>query len=195
MTPERFEARQSIYREMLKTSGFARKTERLSAGIVAALDGASVSRCCVRRRRRRSICKLEPKEVFDAYNTGPLRPGLPARAAARRKPARGSSRSRREYIPFEYWDTHNNGHDRAGEAEEADRPPNRAAGAAISKNAVCSTARSSCSPASSAATRWSKAQPDNPSEPGIDLRDQPDDAHRTQALRHAPPLHRRGLAC
>ncbi len=55
---------------------------------------------------------LEPKEHFDAYNTGRFGQGC----LLARRLIEGGARYvevTSEYIPFVYWDTHENGHDRA----------------------------------------------------------------------------------
>ena len=68
--------------------------------------------CCDRRRPRRSISSLEPKESFDEYNTGRFGQGC---LLARRLVEAGARyvEVTSEYIPFVYWDTHENGHQRA----------------------------------------------------------------------------------
>src|SRR5262249_60492660 len=55
---------------------------------------------------------LEPKAVFDAYNTGRFGQGC---LLARRLIESGARyvEVTSEYIPFLYWDTHENGHERA----------------------------------------------------------------------------------
>ena len=46
-----------------------------------------------------------------------------------------------EYIPFLNWDTHENGHTRTAEMKQMIDAPDRAARAATSRSAACSTAR------------------------------------------------------
>ena len=55
---------------------------------------------------------LEPKKTFDAYNTGRFGQGC---LLARRLVEAGARyvEVTTEYIPFRYWDTHENGHERA----------------------------------------------------------------------------------
>src|SRR5438045_6909535 len=62
--------------------------------------------------------KLESKETYDAYNTG--RFGLGCRLARRLTEAGARFiEVTTEYIPFEYWDTHDNGHTRTIELKRA----------------------------------------------------------------------------
>ena len=95
---------------------------------------------------------LEPKKSFDAYNTGRFGQGC---LLARRLVEAGARyvEVTSEYIPFVYWDSHENGHERADGDEEAHRRARSRSSFATSRSAGCSIARSSCSPASSAATR------------------------------------------
>ena len=95
---------------------------------------------------------LEPKTSFDAYNTGRFGQGC---LLARRLVEAGARyvEVTSEYIPFVYWDSHENGHERADGDEEADRRAGRAADSRSRASAACSIAPWSCSPASSAATR------------------------------------------
>jgi hypothetical protein len=121
MTPQRFEARQSLYREMLKTSGFAGKSsDYQQESILRSMEQAyallrSPDAAAFDLRR-------EPKESFDAYNTGRFGQGC---LLARRLTEAGARfiEVTSEYIPFEYWDTHKDGHTRAAAMKkEIDRP-------------------------------------------------------------------------
>ena len=65
---------------------------------------------------------LEPKESFDKYNTGRFGQGC---LLARRLVEAGARyiEVTSEYIPFVYWDTHENGHQRAADMKKViDRP-------------------------------------------------------------------------
>ena len=66
---------------------------------------------------------LEPKQNFDAYNTGRFGQGC---LLARRLVEAGARyvEVTTEYIPFRYWDSHENGHERADD-DEADRSTRR----------------------------------------------------------------------
>jgi hypothetical protein len=60
---------------------------------------------------------LEPKESFDAYNTGRFGQGC----LLARRLVEGGARYvevTSEYIPFVYWDTHENGHQRAADMKK-----------------------------------------------------------------------------
>jgi hypothetical protein len=65
---------------------------------------------------------LEPKKSYDVYNTGRFGKGC---LLARRLTEAGARfiEVTSEYIPFRFWDTHENGHERAaGMKEQIDRP-------------------------------------------------------------------------
>src|SRR5258708_18963267 len=65
---------------------------------------------------------LEPKESFDAYNTGRFCQGC----LLARRLIEGGARYvevTSEYIPFVYWDTHENGHQRAADMNKLLDPP------------------------------------------------------------------------
>ena len=65
---------------------------------------------------------LEPKKSYDIYNTGRFGMGC---LLARRLTEAGARfiEITSEYIPFRFWDTHENGHERAaGMKEQIDRP-------------------------------------------------------------------------
>jgi hypothetical protein len=69
MTPERFTARQALYREMLKTSGFAEKAGDFQQE--ALLRSMEQAYALLRSPEAAAFdLKLEPKESYDAYNTG-----------------------------------------------------------------------------------------------------------------------------
>src|SRR5579871_4987026 len=61
---------------------------------------------------------LEPKKTFEAYNTGRFGQGC---LLARRLVEAGARfvEVTTEYIPFRYWDTHENGHERAAKMKES----------------------------------------------------------------------------
>ena len=121
MTPERFEARQALYREMLKRSGFAGKsTDYQQESMLRSMEQAYA----LLRSPEAAAFDLqkEPKESYAAYNTGRFGQGC---LLARRLAESGARfiEVTSEYIPFEYWDTHNNGHERLKQMKrEIDRP-------------------------------------------------------------------------
>ncbi|MCE9611773.1 MAG: DUF1501 domain-containing protein [Chthoniobacter sp.] len=121
MTPERFTARQALWREMLKTSGFAEKAGDFQQE--ALLRSMEQAHALLRSPEAAAFdLKLEPKESYDAYNTGRFGQGC---LLARRLVEAGARfiEVTSEYIPFEGWDTHHTGHDRAGQMKkQIDRP-------------------------------------------------------------------------
>jgi hypothetical protein len=94
---------------------------------------------------------LEPKASFDAYNTGRFGQGC---LLARRLVEAGARyvEVTSEYIPFVYWDSHENGHERATAMKKLTTRRSRSS-SAISTSAGCSIARLSSSRANSAVTR------------------------------------------
>ena len=104
VTPERFEARQALYREMLKTSGFADKSSDYQQE--SMLRSMEQSYALLRSPEAAAFdLKAESKDVYDAYNTGRFGLGC---LLARRLAESGARfiEVTSEYIPFEYWDTH-----------------------------------------------------------------------------------------
>ena len=121
MTPERFEARQALYREMLKTSGFAEKSSDYQQE--SMLRSMEQSYALLRSPEAAAFdLKAESKEVFDAYNTSRFGLGC---LLARRLVESGARfiEVTSEYIPFENWDTHKDGHERlVKQKQQIDRP-------------------------------------------------------------------------
>jgi hypothetical protein len=121
VTPERFEARQSLYREMLKASGFAGKSSDYQQE--SMLRSMEQSYALLRSPEAAAFdLKAESKDTFDAYNTGRFGLGC---LLARRLAESGARfiEVTSEYIPFEYWDTHKDGHERlVKQKQEIDRP-------------------------------------------------------------------------
>jgi hypothetical protein len=121
MTPERFEARQSLYREMLKKSGVAEKSSDYQQhSLIRSMEQAYG---LLRSPEAKAFdLSLEKKESYDAYNTGRFGLGC---LLARRLTEAGARfiEVTSEYIPFEYWDTHKDGHTRLAEMKkQIDRP-------------------------------------------------------------------------
>jgi hypothetical protein len=124
MTDGRFRARYERYRKLVEASPIAKygsdyqqdslersleKAHRLvTSGVAKAFD-----------------LSLEPKATYDAYNTG--RFGLGCLLA--RRLTEGGARFievTTEYVPFRYWDTHENGHQRTiGMKQSIDVPVSR----------------------------------------------------------------------
>jgi hypothetical protein len=118
---QRFASRRQLFERLLAQEpvyqyGGAFQRE----AVVKSLDSAD-------RLLRSSAAKafdlsLEPKESFDRYNTGRFGQGC---LLARRLIEAGARyvEVTSEYIPFVYWDTHENGHQRAADMKKIiDRP-------------------------------------------------------------------------
>lgn len=121
MTAERFEARQALYREMLKKSGTVDvASDYQQASLLRSMEQAYA---LLRSPEAKAFdLSLEKKEAYDAYNTGRFGQGC---LLARRLAEAGARfiEVTSEYIPFEYWDTHKDGHDRAATMkQQIDRP-------------------------------------------------------------------------
>jgi hypothetical protein len=121
MTDGRFRARYERYRRLVEASPIVNygsdyqqeslersleKAHRLvTSGVAKAFD-----------------LSLEPKKVYDLYNTGRFGLGC---LLARRLTEAGARfiEVTTEYVPFRYWDTHENGHERAaGMKQSIDAP-------------------------------------------------------------------------
>jgi len=124
MSDGRFRARYERYRKLVEASPIAKygsdyqqeslersleKAHRLvTSGVAKAFD-----------------LSLEPKAVYDSYNTGRFGLGC---LLARRLTEAGARfiEVTTEYVPFRYWDTHENGHERTiGMKQSIDAPVSR----------------------------------------------------------------------
>jgi len=170
VTPERFEARQALYREMLKTSGFAEKaTGYQQDSLVRSMEEAYA---LLRSPEAKAFdLSLEEKPIYDAYNTGRFGLGC---LLARRLVEAGARfiEVTSEYIPFEYWDTHKDGHDRAAKMkQQIDRPIAQLVRDLEARGLLDRTMIILASEFSRDAML--EGAPDNPTEPGLDLRTLP----------------------
>lgn len=121
MTPGRFENRRKFYERLVQESpivqhgsGYQRES------LLRSLDNAH--RLLSSPAAEAFDLSLEPKESYDAYNTGRFGRGC---LLARRLCEQGARfiEVTTEYVPFEYWDTHENGHERLAKLKkEVDRP-------------------------------------------------------------------------
>ena len=117
----RFRSRRSLYQELLAQEpiyqdGSDFQRESLVRAIAAA------HRLLTSDSAKAFDLSLEPKKIFDVYNTGRFGQGC---LLARRLVEAGARfvEVTTEYIPFRYWDTHENGHDRAARMkQEIDSP-------------------------------------------------------------------------
>jgi len=110
MSPSRFERRDAFYRKLLASSAIGRYgSEYQKDSLLRSLDNAH--RLLSSPAARAFDLSLEPRAIYDRYNTGRFGLGC---LLARRLTEAGARfiEVTTEYIPFEYWDTHENGHTR-----------------------------------------------------------------------------------
>jgi hypothetical protein len=121
MSPERFEARYRQYRELVMRSplgehGSGYQQESMIRGMENAY------RLLKSPERKAFYLAEEPRESYDQYNVSRFGLGC---LLARRLVESGARfiEVTTEYVPFEGWDTHENGHTRAAKMKESvDRP-------------------------------------------------------------------------
>lgn len=107
---QRFRTRRQLFEKLLgqePVSQYGSDFQRTS--LIKALDGAD--RLLNSPSARAFDLSLEPRKTFDAYNTSRFGQGC---LLARRLVEAGARyvEVTSEYIPFVYWDTHENGHER-----------------------------------------------------------------------------------
>jgi hypothetical protein len=121
MTPERFEARQQRYKELIKRSPLGELASDFhQESMLRAVDNAY--RLLGSKERDAFDLAREPKERFEKYNTGRFGLGC---LLARRLAEAGARyiEVTTEYVPFLSWDTHENGHTTYQEMKkQIDRP-------------------------------------------------------------------------
>lgn len=121
MTPERFEARQKHFRELLKRSPLGElATDHHHESMLRAVENAH--RLLSSKERDAFDLSKEPKESYERYNTGRFGLGC---LLARRLTEAGARfiEVTTEYVPFLHWDTHENGHTTVKRLKsEIDRP-------------------------------------------------------------------------
>ena len=121
MTPERFSQREKAYREMLKKSPLAElASDYHQQSLLRSIENAH--RLLNSKEREAFDLTKEPKESYDAYNTGRFGLGC---LLARRLVESGARfiEVTTEYVPFVHWDTHENGHETVKRLKnEIDRP-------------------------------------------------------------------------
>ncbi len=121
MSPERFDARYKLREKLLEAGPIA---ERMSEFHFDSLERSlENSYRLVRSPAVRAFdLAAEPKEVYEAYNTGKFGLGC---LLARRLAEVGTRfiEVAYEYVPFGHWDTHKDGHERTAKLKESiDRP-------------------------------------------------------------------------
>ncbi len=110
MSPARFERRETYYRKLLDQSPIGQYgSDYQKESLLRSMDNAH--RLLSSPAAKAFDLSLEPKAIYDKYNTGRFGLGC---LLARRLTESGARfiELTTEYIPFEYWDTHENGHTR-----------------------------------------------------------------------------------
>jgi hypothetical protein len=110
MTADRLKNRYSLYKKLLADSPVGEfGSDYQKQSLLRALDNSD--RLLSSPAHKAFDLTLEPKESFDAYNTGRFGLGC---LLARRLVESGARfiEVTTEYVPFKYWDTHDNGHSR-----------------------------------------------------------------------------------
>ncbi|MGO8931445.1 MAG: DUF1501 domain-containing protein [Limisphaerales bacterium] len=110
MSPARFERRQTFYKRLLAQSPVGQLgSDYQKESLLRSLDDAH--RLLSSPAAKAFDLSLEPKASYDKYNTGKFGLGC---LLARRLVEAGARfiEVTTEYIPFQYWDTHENGHTR-----------------------------------------------------------------------------------
>jgi hypothetical protein len=110
MSPVRFERRETFYRKLLGQSPIGQLgSDYQKESLLRSLDNAH--RLLSSPAAKAFDLSLEPKASYDKYNTSKFGLGC---LLARRLTEAGARfiEVTTEYIPFEYWDTHENGHTR-----------------------------------------------------------------------------------
>jgi len=121
MSRARFTSREKAYRRLVKESPLGElASDYHQESMMRAVENAH--RLLNSPERDAFDLSLEPKESFDAYNTGRFGQGC----LLARRLAEGGARYievTTEYVPFESWDTHENGHTTAAAMKTSiDRP-------------------------------------------------------------------------
>ncbi|MDP8243260.1 MAG: DUF1501 domain-containing protein [Candidatus Hinthialibacter antarcticus] len=121
MTLNRFQNRYSQYKQMVEASPINHYgSDYQKESLLRSLENSH--RLLGSPAAKAFDMSLEPKEVFDTYNTGRFGLGC---LLARRLTEQGARfiEVTTEYIPFQGWDTHENGHTRAEKMkQEIDAP-------------------------------------------------------------------------
>jgi hypothetical protein len=121
MAGGRFDNRYSLYRRLIERSPNRDYTsDYQQESLLRSLDNAQ--RLLSSKERAAFDISLEPKDSYDAYNTGRFGRGC---LLARRLVEAGARfiEVTTEYVPFLNWDTHANGHTTlVGMKEQIDRP-------------------------------------------------------------------------
>ncbi|MCA9448417.1 MAG: DUF1501 domain-containing protein [Candidatus Omnitrophica bacterium] len=117
MSPSRFQDRNKFYQELIKQSPVGEfGSDFQKESLHRSMENAY--RLLNSPSAQAFDLSQEPKEIYDKYNTGRFGLGC---LLARRLTEVGARfiEVTSEYIPFEYWDTHENGHSRLTKLKEA----------------------------------------------------------------------------
>jgi hypothetical protein len=121
MTIDRFENRYKAYKKLAAQSPIGEfGSDYQKESLIRSMDNAH--RLLTSPAAKAFDLTLEPKESYDKYNTGRFGQGC---LLARRLIENGARfiEVTTEYIPFKYWDTHDNGHERTIDLKKSiDRP-------------------------------------------------------------------------
>ncbi len=116
MSPARFENREKFFKRMLELSPVREfGSDYQKESILRSMDNAH--RLLTSPAAKAFDLSLEPRESFNKYNTGRFGQGC---LLARRLVEAGARfiEVTTEYIPFKYWDTHDNGHTRLADLKK-----------------------------------------------------------------------------
>src|SRR5579872_4794708 len=120
MSKERFKERQELYIKTLKARREAKGLDPKEEEFLKSIEGAH--RLLNSPAAKAFDLSAEPKESYNIYNTGRFGLGC---LLARRLTEAGARfiEITSEYIPFRFWDTHENGHQRTvGMKQQVDAP-------------------------------------------------------------------------
>jgi hypothetical protein len=116
MSPSRFENREKFYKALMAKSPVGEfGSDYQKQSLLRSMDNAH--RLLSSPAAAAFDLSLEKKEIYDKYNTGRFGLGC---LLARRLTEAGARfiEVTSEYIPFQYWDTHENGHTRAADLKK-----------------------------------------------------------------------------
>jgi len=116
MSPSRFEQREAFYKKLIEQGPVGRfGSDYQKESLLRSMDNAH--RLLSSPAAKAFDLALEPKPSYDKYNTGKFGLGC---LLARRLTEAGARfiEVTSEYIPFEYWDTHENGHTRMADLKK-----------------------------------------------------------------------------
>jgi len=117
MGPSRFERRDAIYRKLVQESTIGQLgSDYQKESLLRSMDNAH--RLLSSPAAKAFDLSLEPKAIYNKYNTGKFGLGC---LLARRLTEAGARfiEVTSEYIPFQYWDTHENGHTRTADLKKS----------------------------------------------------------------------------